>query len=134
MFRKCIVSAAVVAGLLGSFGTFASSRELATAVVQSSGAGEVASFDGVVEAVRQTVVAAQVSGAVVTVDVKAGDAVRAGQVLARIDGRTAEQNVAASEAQVQSARATLSCANCAETNAWVALNCASARSRAARLV
>ena len=107
MFRKCIVSAAVVAGLLGSFGTFASSRELATAVVQSSGAGELASFDGVVEAVRQTVVAAQVSGAVVTVDVKAGDVVKAGQVLARIDGRAAEQNVAASEAQVQSSRATL---------------------------
>jgi RND family efflux transporter MFP subunit len=60
-----------------------------------------------VEAVRQTVVAAQVSGAVVAVEVKAGDVVKAGQVLARIDARAAEQNVAASDAQVQSARATL---------------------------
>ena len=56
---------------------------------------------------RQTVVAAQVSGAVVALEVKAGDVVKAGQVLARIDARAAEQNVAASDAQVQSARATL---------------------------
>ena len=107
MFKECFVGAAMVAGLLGSAGSLASSRELATAVVQSPGAGESASFDGVVEAVRQTVVAAQVSGAVVAVEVKAGDVVKAGQVLARIDARAAEQNVAASDAQVQSARATL---------------------------
>ena len=75
--------------------------------MQSPGAGESASFDGVVEAVRQTVMSAQVSGAVVAIDVKAGDVVKAGQVLARIDARAAEQNVAASDAQVQSARATL---------------------------
>ena len=82
-------------------------RELAAAVVQSPGAFESGSFDGVVEAVRQTVVSAQVSGAVVAVEVRAGDVVKAGQVLARIDARTAEQNVAASDALVQSARATL---------------------------
>ena len=50
---------------------------------------------------------AQVSGAVVAIDVKVGDVVKAGQVLARIDARAAEQNVAASDAQVLSARATL---------------------------
>ena len=75
--------------------------------MQSPGAGDSASFDGVVEAIRQTVVAAQVPGAVVAIDVKVGDVVKAGQVLARIDARAAEQNVAASDAQVQSARATL---------------------------
>ena len=107
MFRQSFVVAAMVAGLLGPAGGLASSRELATVVVQSPGADESASFDGVVEAVRQTVVAAQVTGAVVAVEVKAGDVVRAGQVLARIDARAAEQNVAASDAQVQSARATL---------------------------
>src|SRR5262245_33118791 len=106
-FKVCFVGAAMVAGLLGSAGTLASSRELATAVVQSPAAGESASFDGVVEAVRRTVVSAQVSGAVVAVEVKAGDVVKAGQVLARIDARAAEQNVAASDAQVLSARATL---------------------------
>lgn len=80
---------------------------LATAVVQSTGAADSAGFDGVVEAVRQTVIAAQVSGAVVALEVKAGDVVRQGQVLARIDARAAAQNSAASEAQVQAARSAL---------------------------
>jgi len=80
---------------------------LSIAVVQSSGTGDSASFEGVVEAVRQTVISAQVPGTVVALTVKAGDVVKAGQVLARIDARTADQNVAASDAQVQSARATL---------------------------
>ena len=62
------------------------------------------------QAVRQTVVAAQVAGAVVALDVKAGDTVKAGQVLSRLDARAAEQTAAASEAQVQSARATLEAA------------------------
>lgn len=64
-------------------------------------------FDGVVEAVRQTVIAAQVSGALIQLDVKVGDRVAAGQVLLRIDARLAEQNAAASDAQVQAARSAL---------------------------
>jgi multidrug efflux system membrane fusion protein len=80
---------------------------LATVVVQSVRSGQPTGFDGVVEAVRQTVVAAQVAGAVVALDVKAGDVVKAGQVLARIDARAAEQNAAASDAQVRAARASL---------------------------
>ena len=107
MIKQCFVGAAMVLGLLGSAGSVPTPRALATAVVQSAGAGESASFDGVVEAVRQTVVAAQVSGTVISVEAKAGDVVRAGQVLARIDARAAEQAAAASDAQVQAARATL---------------------------
>ena len=64
-------------------------------------------FDGVVQAVRQTAVAAQVAGAVVALDVKAGDTVKAGQVLLRLDARAAEQTAAAGAAQVQAARAAL---------------------------
>ncbi len=80
---------------------------LATATAQGASGAEAAGFDGVVEAVRQTVVAAQVAGAIVALDVKAGDAVRAGQVIARIDARAAEQATAASDAQVLAARAGL---------------------------
>lgn len=65
------------------------------------------SYDGVVEAQRQTAVAAQVSGAVVELAVKAGDRVQAGQLLLRIDARTADQSAAAVDAQVQAARAGL---------------------------
>lgn len=64
-------------------------------------------FNGVVEAVRQTVVSAQVSGAVVRLDARVGDSVKAGQVLLQIDATTADQTAAASNAQVQSARASL---------------------------
>lgn len=107
MLKECLLGAAVIAGLFGPVVGSVTAGELATAVVQSPGTGESASFDGVVEAVRQTVVSAQVPGAVVAIEVKVGDVVKAGQLLVRIDARAAEQNVAASDAQVQSARATL---------------------------
>lgn len=78
---------------------------LASVPARSAGGGTSASYDGVVEALRQTVIAAQVSGAVVQLDVKAGDRVKAGQLLLRIDARAAEQAAAASDAQVRAARA-----------------------------
>ncbi|HUP05557.1 MAG TPA: efflux RND transporter periplasmic adaptor subunit [Caldimonas sp.] len=78
---------------------------LATVLVRSGAAGELAAFDGTVQAVRQTVVAAQVAGAVVELAVKAGDTVKAGQVLSRLDARAAEQTAAVGDAQVRSARA-----------------------------
>jgi multidrug efflux system membrane fusion protein len=78
---------------------------LASVPARSATGGASASYDGVVEAVRQTVIAAQVSGAVVQLDVKAGDRVRSGQLLLRIDARAAEQARAASDAQVRAARA-----------------------------
>jgi membrane fusion protein, multidrug efflux system len=78
---------------------------LASAVVASGAPGQAAAFDGVVEALRQTVLAAQVPGAVVALNVKAGDRVKAGQVLVRLDARAAEQQAGAAAAQVQAARA-----------------------------
>lgn len=83
----------------------ASARALATAVVTAGGGMEQSAYDGVVEAVRQTVVGAQVPGAVVAVLAKVGDRVQAGQVLLRLDARAAEQAVAAGAAQVRAARA-----------------------------
>jgi len=80
---------------------------LASAAVESSALAQGAVFDGVVEASRQTVVAAQVSGAVVEIRVRAGEAVQAGQMLLRLDARAAEQTASAGDAQVQAARAAL---------------------------
>ena len=59
-------------------------------VVAGGSAGQM-SFDGVVESVRQSVIAAQVAGNVVEIRVRAGDRVAAGQLLLRIDGQAAEQ-------------------------------------------
>lgn len=87
--------------------SFSAVAELSAVPAQRSSAAATSAYDGVVEAVRQTVVAAQVAGAVVQLDVKAGDRVAAGQVLLRLDARAADQNAAASDAQVQAARAGL---------------------------
>jgi RND family efflux transporter MFP subunit len=66
-----------------------------------------ASVDAVVEAVRQATLSTQVPGAVVRLSVKAGDRVRAGQALAHIDARVAQQQVAGSTAQLEAAQAQL---------------------------
>ena len=79
----------------------------ATEPAQAASQAGRSSYDGVVGALRQTVVAAQVPGAVVELAVKAGDTVQAGQLLLRIDARSADQSAAAVDAQVQAARAQL---------------------------
>lgn len=97
--------AASMAALAAAAAPVAATLEVAT--VAAAAGAPASPFDGVVEAVRQTVVAARVSGSIVELDAKVGDQVKAGQVLARIDARAAEQSAAASDAQVQAARAAL---------------------------
>lgn len=70
----------------------------------SDGAQGIA-LDAVVEAGRQSLIAAQVQGAIVALPVKAGDTVRAGQWLLRLDGRGAQSGVDTSQAQLEAARA-----------------------------
>ncbi|MBH1958009.1 MAG: efflux RND transporter periplasmic adaptor subunit [Burkholderiales bacterium] len=91
----------------------AENRPLVTVEVQASGTGaaDSISLDAVVEAVRQTTLSAQVPGAIVSLRVKAGDSVKAGQELLRIDARSASQNAAASDAQVQAAQSALNVAS-----------------------
>lgn len=79
-------------------------------LVRPAGVGASFEAEGVVEAVRQSVIAAQVAGRIVELRVKAGDRVSAGQVLARIDAEAARQQVVASQAQVEAARAQLALA------------------------
>jgi RND family efflux transporter MFP subunit len=102
-----LAAGAVAAAPVAAGGTPATGGALATAPVQQLNAAAGRTFDAVVEAVRQTVIAAQVPGALTALDVKAGDAVKAGQELVRIDARAAEQSASASEAQVKSAQALL---------------------------
>ncbi|PUE11539.1 hypothetical protein B9Z51_04435 [Limnohabitans sp. T6-5] len=65
-------------------------------------------IDGVVEPVRYSTVAAQASGRVARLLVRAGDSVKAGQVLATIDDRDTQTGVQRSQAQVAQAEAELS--------------------------
>jgi len=99
-----LAAACLAAVALGSYAGEGPAT-LASAPVASSIGVQAAGYDGVVEAVRQTVVSAQVPGAVVALPVKSGDRVRAGQVLLRLDARAAEQQAGAAAAQVQAARA-----------------------------
>ena len=80
---------------------------LRTAPVQYREVEQTFAAEGVVEAVKQSTVAAQIAGRVVAVNFDVGDRVRKGQVIVRID--PAEVNLAyvASRAQVAQAEATL---------------------------
>lgn len=100
---------ALISAMLLTFPTRAPAADSAGGskeIVTSAGfAGSIAAYDGLVQAVRETVIAAQVPGAVIALNVKAGDHVRRGQILLRLDARAADQAAAASAAQVRAARA-----------------------------
>ena len=102
VLQAAVLAAVPVAAVPGSV---PAASALASVIIESRGTSETSGFDGVVEAVRQTVIASQVPGAVLALTVKAGDSVKAGQVLARLDARVAQQNAAAGDAQVRAARA-----------------------------
>ena len=78
-----------------------------TVTVQSAGTLRGLELDGTAQPVRQATVAAQAAGNVLALAVRAGDRVRAGQVLARLDARSAAAGVAQSEAGVAQADANL---------------------------
>ncbi len=83
---------------------------LATATVTQSNQEQAFTVEGVVEAVKNSLVAPQVTGDITYMPVKAGDYVKAGQLLARIDTRMANQQAMTNQAQVAAAQAQLSAA------------------------
>ena len=85
-------------------------QSLATETVQAGAGSNTYSAEGVVEAVRSSVIGAELAGRVTALLVKAGDRVHAGQVLARIDERIANQQALASQSQVAAAQAQLAAA------------------------
>ncbi|MCK6425141.1 MAG: efflux RND transporter periplasmic adaptor subunit [Burkholderiaceae bacterium] len=106
-FRAAALAAAVLS-LAGGPVVHAASPatagpEVATIVVRAGGSERALEFDGTLEPVRQATVAAQVGGNVLSLAVKAGDRVRAGQALARIDARNAAAGLAQSDAAVAQA-------------------------------
>jgi RND family efflux transporter MFP subunit len=79
----------------------------ATATVAYREVDQTYAAEALVEAVKQSTVAAQISGRIVEVNFDVGDYVKKGQVLVRIDESEARQAVAGSEAVVAQARANL---------------------------
>lgn len=87
--------------------TLAQTGAIPTLNVQYRNAGASYTLDGTVQAVKQATVSSQASGRIATLAVKAGDKVRAGQLIATIDDREAQVGVTRSQAQVQQADAEL---------------------------
>ncbi len=93
-----------------AFSHVANATGLATVAVKQSNSELFFTAEGVVEAVKGSVIAPQVSGSITALAVKVGDHVKAGQLLARIDTRMANQQAASNQAQVVAAQAQLSAA------------------------
>ncbi len=80
-------------------------RTVKTAVIFERASGHTRQFPGVVEPVDSSNISFEVSGIVHEVNVDAGDAVNAGQVLAVLDGKPFELNVTSAEAALSRAQA-----------------------------
>jgi RND family efflux transporter MFP subunit len=112
--RRTLINATLAVGL--SLGVTSSFSQTTTAVVGPAvkvvavGQKSVANYsdiDGVVEAVMQSTLSSQIPGRVLSLNVKAGDRVKAGQVLATIDDRETQTGVLRSQAQLQQSDAEL---------------------------
>lgn len=80
---------------------------VATVLVAPGGLVEALSIEGTLQPRQQSTVAAQVPGTVLQRLVNAGDRVRAGQVLARLDARDLQAGLAGGDAAVAQAAAAL---------------------------
>lgn len=78
--------------------------ELVTLTVRPTDIAASYVAEGLVEAVRESKLAAQTPGRITAVYVKAGDSVKGGQELARIDERIAADQMAASRAQLDAVK------------------------------
>lgn len=85
----------------------ASAPQVPVVAVGAQAVGAGLALDGSLQAVRQSVLSAQASGRIASLSVKAGDQVKAGQVLAVIDDRATQAGVAQAQAGFAEADANL---------------------------
>lgn len=96
---------ALLAFLLNSVAMAQTLVQVPVAAVQVAAVGNGFELDGVVQPVKQATVAAQTSGRVLNMAVKAGDKVRSGQLLVSIDDSETQAGLQRSQAQVAQAQA-----------------------------
>jgi RND family efflux transporter MFP subunit len=110
MARHLVVQTLLVTAFAGAcLPIFAQSGKLTvkTIRVQAQTHAGVMEWDGVIQAVRQSTVSAQLAGNITALLVKAGDTVKAGQALAQVDDRDVQAALARSQADVAQADAQL---------------------------
>lgn len=100
-----VSTAAWAAGLL--FAITASAEPVPVLTVAPHSAAAAFELEGVVQAVRQATLAAQVGGNVISLPVKAGDRLKAGQLVARLDARDAQAALQRNQAGVVQAEGVL---------------------------
>ena len=105
---RVVAAAGVLAGaaLMGAAPAIAADVAVSTLSTQPVGASFT--LDGSMQAQRQATVSAQASGRITALNVKAGDTVKAGQILAVIDDRSTQAGVAQAQAGVAQAQAQMS--------------------------
>jgi RND family efflux transporter MFP subunit len=103
--RRAAAGALVAAALLLAGPALAQAG--ASATVELRQVDDVYAADAIIESVRQATVSAQISGQLTQLLVDAGDRVKRGQLLARIDTREADAQLANAGAQVAQAEAAL---------------------------
>ncbi len=95
----------VCSGLISS--SLQAAESLAVVKAEYREVAQTYSVEGVMEAVRQSTVSAQISGRVKEVNFDVGDTVKKGQVILRIDESETEQALVGSQAQVMQSQAAL---------------------------
>jgi RND family efflux transporter MFP subunit len=101
---------AIAAALAPAWASADNGRAAQTVRVETRELEEVYAADAIVESVQQATLAAQINGSVTAYYVDAGDRVKKGQVLARLDTRNSDAQVAAGRAGIAQAEAALSAA------------------------
>jgi RND family efflux transporter MFP subunit len=104
--RRAALAAGVAFVLLAAAGPGAA-QPGASAAVEMREVEDVYAADAVIESVHMATVSSQIAGQLTQLHVDAGDRVKRGQLLARIDTREADAQVATSRAQVAQAEAAL---------------------------
>jgi len=107
MHRAAAGAFAAAALLFAAVGSPALAQAGASATVELREVDDVYAADAIIESVHQATVSAQIAGQLTQLLVDAGDRVRRGQLLARIDTRAADAQVASASAQVAQAEAAL---------------------------
>ena len=107
MVYKTLLLPALAALLVGATAHAATPISVPTLEVGARASAAGFEIDGTLQARQQATLAAQASGRVLALTVKAGDRVKAGQTLLRIDERELQAGVAGGDASVAQAQAAL---------------------------
>ncbi|MFF5230477.1 efflux RND transporter periplasmic adaptor subunit [Dactylosporangium sp. NPDC000521] len=125
-----VLAAAVVVGVLQNGGEKAAPAKVSTAKVTRGTVSTTVSASGTVQAQQSRTLGFTSSGTLTELNVKPGDVVAAGMVLARIDATAAQESVDAAEKSVDSAEDALDRAETAQASATSTPSVSASASRA----